>query len=47
MFGDLPRFGFGATQSDEFGHVGLSLGEELVRGYLGIGIGRFALITVG
>lgn len=43
-FGDLPCLGFGATQLDEFRHVGLSLGEELMRGYLGIGIGLFALI---
>ena len=43
-FGDLPCFGFGAAQCDEFGHIGLALGEELMRGYLGIGIGLFALI---
>ena len=44
-FGDLPCFGFGATQLDEFGHVGLSLGEEFLRSEFGIGIGCSALVT--
>lgn len=47
LLGDLPRLRFGAAFAaiHEFANVGLSLGEEIPCGFLGVGWGRCTFVA--